>query len=80
MSSGAPVAFSVSAIVCCVHDREKRKVKELAFDPITTSAHLCACCENVFRDPSDLPMFCPDCSKPPKHMLGGPLPDPTGRV
>ena len=77
---GVGIAFGASAVVCCVHDREKRVVRELAFNAAVTSCHLCACCENVFLEASDVPMFCPECRKPPKHMLGGPLATPVGRV
>lgn len=77
---GVQVALQVSAVVCCVHDREKRQVQELAFDPRVTKLHLCACCENLFLERTDTPMFCPECRKPPAHMLGGPLPAPKGQV
>ena len=80
--AGASVqpAFGGTAIICCVHNREKRQVAELAFDPAKTSVHLCSCCENVFLERSDLPMFCPECRQPPTYALGGPLAEPKGRV
>jgi hypothetical protein len=68
------------AVVCCVHDREKRKIIELEFDPRETKVHLCACCENLFLERTDIPMFCPQCRRPPSYVLGGPLPDPIGEV
>ena len=79
MNSLAPT-FSGKAQIFCVHNREKRRVVELAFDPVKTSLHLCSCCENLFREPSDTPMFCPDCREAPTFALGGPLADPRGRV
>lgn len=84
--------FSGTAIVCCVHDREKRKVKTEAdvaelgkavgqvYDASQHKLHSCACCENLFVDPSDTPRFCSICNGPPRHLLGGPLPEPTGVV
>ena len=80
MATAFRPAFSGTAIVVCVHDREKRKVTELAFDTAKTSVHLCTCCENLFTEPSDTPMFCPTCRGPFRHPLGGPLPDPRGRL
>ena len=53
---------------------------ELAFDSAHTSLHLCSCCENLFTEPSDQPVFCHDCRGELWYALGGPLPDPKGRV
>jgi hypothetical protein len=81
MAGGAvSIAIGGTAVVCCVHDREKRSVTEMAFDPRHTSIHLCTCCENVFCDPSDMPVFCHQCRRGPFHEMGGPLPDPLGRL
>jgi hypothetical protein len=81
MAGGAvSIAIGGTAVVSCVHNREKRSVIEMAFDPKHTSIHLCACCENVFLQPSDTPMFCHQCRKNPVYPLGGPLPDPVGRL
>jgi len=82
MATGGAVSVAIggSAVVCCVHDREKRSVTEMRFDPRHTSIHLCSCCENVFCDPSDTPLFCHQCRTLPLHSLNGPLPAPRGRV
>ena len=81
MSGGAvSIAIGGKAVVCCPHNREKRSVIEMAFDPVKTSIHLCACCENVFLQPSDQPMFCSTCNGATVYELGGPLPTPTGRI
>ena len=68
------------ARVYCVHDREKRLQTEVAFDFSKTKVHLCSCCENLFLERSDLPMFCPTCRGTPQHPLGGPLPEPAGVI
>lgn len=80
------------AVVCCVHDREKRQVRserqvaELGalvgqrYDPKQHKLHLCACCENLFVDPGDEPRFCSTCQRPLVHQLGGPLPEAKGVV
>lgn len=90
-TSIAPVLSGV-AVVCCVHDREKRRVTserdvfELGlqvgqvYNPAQHKLHLCACCENLFVDPTDEPRFCSSCLPKPVHPLGGPLPDPRGVV
>ena len=81
-----------SAIVCCVHDRQKRQVVTeaqvaalgldvgLLYDPRQHKLHKCACCGNLFVDPTDTPRFCRECQGPLVHALGGPLPIPTGVV
>lgn len=85
------VAVSGVAVVCCVHDREKRQVTTEAqvaalglevgqvYDPKQHRLWLCACCENLFVDPSDEPRYCRRCERPNRHPLGGPLPEPNGR-
>lgn len=82
MASAGAVSISLggSARVYCVHNRPKRDVTELAFDPTATSIHLCACCENVFLERSDTPMFCPACNRAPTYRQQGPLPTPRGRI
>lgn len=84
--------LSGKAVVCCVHDREKRKVKTEAdvyalgllvgqeYDPAQHKLHLCACCENLFVDASDVPRYCSVCLGPLVHALGGPLAPPHGVV
>ncbi len=91
-SVGLSVSLGGSAIVCCVHDRQKRVVtteKQVAelglaagrlYDPAQHKIHRCACCDNLFVDPTDIPRFCTPCQQPLVHALGGPLPDPIGAV
>ena len=80
-SAGAVgVALGGKAQVFCVHNQPKREITELAFDPSLTSIHLCSCCENVFLERSDVPMFCQFCREAPTFTPGGPLPDPRGRI
>lgn len=78
--SSLTLTVTGSTVICCVHDRVKRSVTDLAYDQAHTSAHLCACCENLFCEPTDHHMFCHTCRMPPVHALGGPLPDPVGRA
>jgi hypothetical protein len=80
------------AVVCCVHDREKRQivtetqVADLGltvgqvYDPVQHRIHRCACCENLFVDPGDTPRFCSTCNRSLVHPLGGPLSEPIGEV
>jgi hypothetical protein len=75
---GFAPAFAGTAVVCCVHNREKRRVTDLAFDPTREKLHQCACCENLFTERTDTPMFCRQCRGAAVYELGGPLPDPTG--
>jgi hypothetical protein len=80
-----------AAVVVCPHDRVKREVTteaqvaELgrqvgqAYDPKQHKLWKCACCENLFVDPSDTPRFCRKCYRTPVHPLAGPLPTPNER-
>lgn len=80
------------AVVCCVHDREKRQIvteEALAtlllehgypYDPAQHKIFECACCGNLFVRHDDMPQFCGACTSAPVHALGGPLPDPTGAI
>ena len=89
---GVGVALGGTAVVCCVHDREKRRVVTEAqvaalglevgqvYDRRQHKLHSCACCGNLFVDPTDTPRFCSACQGPLVHPLGGPLPEPTGVV
>jgi hypothetical protein len=91
-TSGAHAVLGGKAVVCCVHNREKRQVQTEAqvaalglavgrlYDPKQDKLHLCSCCANLFVDPSDEPRFCSVCLRVPTHALGGPLPDPKGVV
>lgn len=77
------------AVVCCVHDREKRQVTtqdhverlgyELGrvYDPKVHYTILCACCENLFVSTSDAPRFCHVCNGSPVHQVMAPLPEPN---
>lgn len=85
------VAASGVAAVYCVHDRPKRQVTTEAqvvalglevgqvYDPKQHRLWLCACCENLFVDPSDEPRYCRTCQRPNVHPLNGDLPAPNGR-
>ena len=91
-TAGLRVELGGTAVVCCVHDREKRKVVTeaavaalgleagIVYDPTRHKLHRCACCDNLFVDPSDTPRFCHACQGPLVHALGGPLPEPVGVV
>jgi hypothetical protein len=84
------LSLSGTHVVCCVHDRVKRQIVTEAqvvalgltvgqvYDPVQHKLHRCACCENLFVDPTDTPRFCHTCGRPPVHMLAGPLPSPIG--
>ena len=94
MSTAGQLRATVSgiAIVCCVHDREKRQIKTEAqvselgklvgriYDPVQNKLFVCACCENLFVAHDDQPKFCHQCNQPLVHPLGGPLPEPTGVI
>ena len=92
MSVGTRLGLSGAAVVVCVHDRPKREVTTEAqvaelgltvgqiYDPKQHRLHLCACCQNLFVDPSNEPRYCRRCQAPPQHPLAGPLPDPTGEA
>ena len=86
------VTLGGTAAVYCVHDRQKRQVVTEAqvaalgrevgqlYDPKQHKLHRCACCDNLFVDPTDEPRFCSHCLRPLVHSLGGPLPTPIGVV
>jgi hypothetical protein len=86
------LVLSGTSAVHCVHDREKRVVKTeedvarlgplvgLVYDPKQHKTHRCACCDNLFVDPSDEPRYCSVCQGPLVHALGGPLAPPIGVV
>lgn len=68
------------AHVYCVHNRAKRAVTDIEFRASQTKPHLCSCCENLFLERTDTPMFCPTCRGANVHPLGGPLPAPKGVI
>jgi hypothetical protein len=86
------IALGGKAVVCCVHDRVKREITTEAqvamlgldagqiYDPMQHKLFECTCCQNLFVDPGDEPKFCHTCRGSLKHALGGPLPDPKGRL
>lgn len=86
------IALSGVAVVHCVHDVPKRVFTDeedvrrygmkigVPFDPKQHKLHKCACCENLFSDPSDEPRLCSFCQKAPTHALAGPIPDPIGVI
>ena len=88
------IAMSASgvAVVCCVHDREKRQIvteEALAallvehgfpYDPKQHKTFWCACCGNLFVKHDDMPDFCGACRTTPVHALAAPLPDPNGAI
>ncbi len=92
MSGALQVVLGGQAVVCCVHDRQKRQVRTVAqlvalgldvgqvFDPQQHKIHRCGCCENLFVDPADTPRFCSVCMGGNVHAIGGPLPEPIGVV
>jgi hypothetical protein len=77
-SIGAAVAGR--ARVYCLHNQEKRRVVELEYDRAKTKVHLCACCQNLFLERTDTPMFCEPCRHTPVYVAAGPLPQPRGVV
>jgi hypothetical protein len=82
MNTGQTIRPTMSAtvVVCCVHDRVKRQVTDLAFDTAREKVHLCACCENLFTRPDDVPHYCGPCGGRPVHRVMAPLPNPLGEV
>ncbi len=84
--------FGGTAAVYCVHDRQKRQVvteEQVAalgrqvgqlYDAKQHKLHRCACCQNLFVDPTDVPRYCQLCHRPLVHTLNGKLPDPTGAI
>ena len=88
---GVEISLSGTAVVCCVHDRQKRQVKSpddcmrIAREAgVTLMAHpkfqTCGCCENVFATFGDAPQYCHTCSGANVHLLGGPLNQPIEGV
>ena len=90
--NGARVALSGTAVVVCVHGREKREVTTeaevaevglvlgIVYNPKQHKIHKCACCENLFVDPTDIPRYCRPCQRAAVHPIGGPMPEPIGEV
>ena len=80
------------AVVCCLHDREKRQIRSEAavaelgrslgqtYDPTQHRLFECACCENLFVGEDDEPKFCYACRGRKVYPPAGPLPQATGRL
>lgn len=78
------------AVVCCVHDREKRQVRTerqivelgrevgVEYDPRQHRLFECACCENLFVDPGDEPRLCHACRGSVIHAPAAPIAEPRG--
>lgn len=88
---GVRIALGGTAAVHCVHDREKRIIRnpddcmrvarKAGLVPLGhPKFQTCGCCENVFATISDAPQLCPGCSKYHVHKLGGPINDPIEGV
>jgi hypothetical protein len=87
---GIGLKLGGTAVVCCIHDREKRVVtteRDVAtlglevgviYDSKQHKIHLCACCQNLFVDVTDIPKYCTQCRGPNVHAQMGPLAPPRG--
>ena len=86
MGYGIELVLSGTAVVCCVHNREKRKVPDRETALMLAHAaglrvksehrvvyQTCACCENVFATFDSEPRLCHACVRPLVHEPGGPL-------
>lgn len=63
------------AVVCCVHDRQKRVVVDpdqilylgnilgVVYNPKHHKLVVCGCCQNLYVSPTDVPGLCPICVK-----------------
>jgi hypothetical protein len=94
MGTTVELVLGGTAQVYCVHDREKRQVvteaqvaelgleSGIVYDPRQHRTHRCACCSNLFVDPSDEPRYCDTCNPAARlvHSLGAPLALPIGEV
>ncbi len=86
----APVSLGGIAKVYCIHDREKRLVKNpdevvqlgreigVKYDPKKHKIQLCPCCANCFVTEDDTPKLCAPCNGIPVHQLMASLPQPNG--
>jgi hypothetical protein len=93
MTQTIQIGIGGTAKIHCLHDRPKRtitterQILEIGlsvgqvYDPKQHKLHRCACCENLFIDPSDQPRFCYRCRVSPLvHAPAAPLPEPIGVV
>jgi hypothetical protein len=87
---GIQLVLGGVAVVCCVHDRQKRQVRN-PDDYMRLLVHgrrlvgatkfqTCGCCENVFVALSDIPQLCHQCNGSLRHKPGGPISDPIEGV
>lgn len=89
---GVRLVLGGTVNVHCIHDREKRQVTTEAqvaelglevgiiYDPRLHKLQRCACCDNLFFDPSDEPRYCAVCLGPLVHAPGGALRKPEGVI
>jgi hypothetical protein len=80
VSRAVKIGVSGVAKVYCIHNQEKRSIRGLEFARSQTKVHMCACCENLFLERTDTPMFCANCRRPATYQAGGPPPDPIGVI
>lgn len=92
MSGAIGISLGGTAIVTCVHDREKRQLRDpddvirlgrefgIEYDPARHTIQMCPCCENAFVAPDDTPRLCGPCLGIPVHELVGALPNPRGVI
>lgn len=91
-ATGLRIALGGKAVVCCVHDREKRQITTeeqvarlglevgVVFQKGIHHVHHCPCCDNLFVADGTTERYCSVCSAKPVHALGGPLAEPKGVV
>jgi hypothetical protein len=63
ISRGSPFSMGGTAIVCCLHGRQKRaNADRFECDLVKDGRpHLCPCCESLYAKHSDEPGPCPQC-------------------
>lgn len=91
-TGGTRIALGGKAVVCCVHDRQKRQVVTeeqvaliglevgVVFKKGIHHTFKCACCENLFVADGTTERYCTTCTAGLVHALGGKLADPTGAL
>lgn len=62
-SSRVPISIGATVQVFCVHNQEKRSIKQLEFDLREFSPNICSCCENMFLTKLGeiTQIWCPEC-------------------
>jgi hypothetical protein len=85
VAQGVGIGITGAAIVCCVHDRQKRELVDpdelrllyrAAYNTTPRVVARCACCDNLFAAFDDTPRLCTTCNGPTVHTVRGPLADP----